>query len=93
VLEKAVSRLKGEYLGSKHEIGFDALKDYVWGERSGCSCADLGRELGITEEAAKKAVQRLRQRFAQLLREQIAETVNTPADLREELRYLSLMLG
>jgi RNA polymerase sigma-70 factor (ECF subfamily) len=88
VLGQALTRLKEEYTASKHGPGFQSLKDYVWGDRSGTSCVDLGRELGLSEEAAKKAVQRLRRRFAEILREQIAETVNTPAEVQEELRYL-----
>jgi RNA polymerase sigma factor (sigma-70 family) len=92
VLAQALSRLREEYASSKHGPGFEALKDYVWGERSGLSCAELGREIGMSEEAAKKAVQRMRQRFAQLLREQIAETVNTPSELEDEIRHLSTLL-
>jgi RNA polymerase sigma-70 factor (ECF subfamily) len=46
----------------------------------------------MSEEAAKKAVQRMRQRFAQLLRRQVAETVSTPAELEDELRHLSSLL-
>jgi len=92
VLAQALSRLREEYAASKHGPGFEALKDYVWGERSGLSCAELGREIGVSEEAAKKAVQRMRQRFTQLLREQIAETVSTPAELEDELRHLSSLL-
>jgi RNA polymerase sigma factor (sigma-70 family) len=92
VLEQALRRLREEYACSKHGSGFEPLKDYVWGERSGLSCAELGREIGLSEEAAKKAVQRMRQRFAQLLRQQIAETVSTPAELEDELRHLSSLL-
>ena len=92
VLAQALSRLRAEYGSSKYGPGFETLKDYVWGERSGVSCAELGRQLGMSEEAVKKAVQRLRQRFAQLLREQIAETVNTPAELEDEIRHLSTLL-
>jgi len=92
VLAQALSRLREEYRGSTHGPGFEALKDYVWGERSGLSCAELGREIGLSEEAAKKAVQRMRHRFAQLLRKQIAETVSTPAELEDELRHLSSLL-
>ena len=92
LLQQALRRLRAEYSSSKHAAGFDLLKDYVWGERNGCSCAEVGHELGIGEEAAKKAIQRLRQRFGQLLRELVAETVNTPADLEEELRYLSRLV-
>ena len=43
----------------------------------------------MSQEAAKKAVQRMRRRFGELLREQIAETVSTPAELEDELRHLS----
>jgi len=92
VLAQALTRLREEYASSKHGPSFEALKNYVWGERSGLSCAELGREIGMSEEAAKKAVQRMRQRFTRLLREQIAETVNTPAELEDELRHLSSLL-
>jgi RNA polymerase sigma factor (sigma-70 family) len=93
VLERALSRLRQEYSTTRHGPSFDALKEYVWGERSGTSCAELGREIGLSEEAAKKAVQRLRQRFGQHLRDQISETVTTPAELQEELLYLYSLLG
>src|SRR6516225_4423814 len=92
VLAQALSRLREEYAFTKHGPAFEALKDYIWGERSGLSCAQLGQEVGLSEEAAKKAVQRMRQRFAQLLREQIAETVSTPVELEDELRHLSGLL-
>jgi len=92
VLQRAVARLREESALTKHGPGFDALKGYVWGERSGVSCAELGRELGISEEAAKKTVQRMRRRFGELLRQQIAETVSTPTELEEELRYLASLL-
>jgi RNA polymerase sigma-70 factor (ECF subfamily) len=88
VMGKALSQLRAEYASNKYQPGFDALKEYVWGERSGLTCAQLGRELGLSEEAAKKAVQRMRQRFRQILREQVAETVTSPAELEDELRYL-----
>jgi RNA polymerase sigma-70 factor (ECF subfamily) len=92
VLAQALVRLREEYASNKHGPSFEALKDYVWGERSGLSCAALGRELGMSEEGVKKAVQRMRHRFAQLLRQQIAETVNTPAELEDEIRHLSSLL-
>jgi RNA polymerase sigma-70 factor (ECF subfamily) len=92
VLAQALSRLRAEYASSKYGPGFETLKDYVWGERSGVSCAELGRQLGMTEEAVKKAVQRMRHRFGQLLREQVAETVSTPAELEDEIRHLSTLL-
>jgi len=93
VLDQTLSRLRQEYVATRRGPNFDALKEYVWGERSGLSCAQLGREIGLSEEAAKKAVQRMRRRLAQTLREQIAETVSTPTELQQELRFLATLLA
>jgi RNA polymerase sigma-70 factor (ECF subfamily) len=92
LLEAALKRLRQEYAATKHAAVFDALKAYVWGEQSVTSCAALAAELGVSEEAAKKVVQRLRQRYAQMVRAQIAETVGTPAELEDELRHFAAVL-
>jgi len=44
--------------------------------------------LGMTEGAVKTAVHRLRQRYGQLLRAQIAETVASPDEIDDEIRFL-----
>jgi RNA polymerase sigma-70 factor (ECF subfamily) len=46
----------------------------------------------MTENAVKQALHRLRQRYRQLLREEIAQTVATPAEIEDELRYLVAVL-
>jgi RNA polymerase sigma-70 factor (ECF subfamily) len=92
LLDDALKRLREEYDSSDRGALFDALKAYAWGEQANRTCADLGAQLGMSEESVKKAVQRLRQRFAQLVRLQIAGTVTTPADLEEELRHLAVVL-
>ena len=43
---------------------------------------------GMTEGAVKTAVHRLRKRYADLLRRQIAQTVHEPEQVEEEIRYL-----
>jgi RNA polymerase sigma-70 factor (ECF subfamily) len=48
----------------------------------------MAEQLGMTEAAVKVAVHRLRQRYGELLRAEIARTVATPAEVNEELRYL-----
>jgi RNA polymerase sigma-70 factor (ECF subfamily) len=92
VLENALARLRIEYNEGEKEHLFECLKGYVWGEDRARTCANLATDLGMSEEGVKKAVQRLRQRYAQLVRLQIAETVTTPADLEDELRHLSQVL-
>ena len=46
----------------------------------------------MTENAVKQAFHRLRQRYRQLLREEVAQTVATPADVEGELRELMIAL-
>jgi hypothetical protein len=57
------------------------------------SCAAVGAALGMTEAAVKKASQRLRQRFRELLLERIAATVDGPEAVAEEVRDLFAVLG
>ena len=55
--------------------------------------AEVAQEAGMTEEAVKKAAQRMRRRYHQLFREEIAQTVASPAEVDEELRHLCSVLG
>lgn len=57
--------------------------------------ADLGRELGMSVSAIKAAVRRLRLRYGELLREEIAQTVRTPTAsvIEDEFRHLMSMLA
>jgi len=56
------------------------------------SQAEIAREFGMTENAVKQAFHRLRQRYRQLLREEVAQTVATPAEIEDELRHLIVAL-
>jgi DNA-directed RNA polymerase specialized sigma24 family protein len=67
---------------------FDQLKPFLTGGDSEISYALLSAELGMSEGALKVAIHRLRRRFAQSLREEIARTVASPAQVEEEMRYL-----
>jgi len=57
------------------------------------SYADLGESLGTTEAALKMAVSRMRQRYAELLRHEIANTVSGPDEVEDELRALMAALS
>ena len=58
------------------------------GERPTETYAQLGARLGMSETAVKVTVHRLRQRYRELLREEIAHTVTRPDEIDEEMRYL-----
>jgi hypothetical protein len=57
------------------------------------SQADEARELDLSEGAVKVAVHRLRKRFRELVKAEIAQTVDSPAQIQEELRYLVEVLA
>ena len=55
--------------------------------------ANVAREMNLTEEAVKKSVQRLRKRYHQLFREEIAHTVGNAEEVEDELRHLCAVVG
>jgi RNA polymerase sigma-70 factor (ECF subfamily) len=65
---------------------FEALKGSLIGEEPARS--ETAARLGMTVGAVKVAVHRLRQRYRELLRAEIAETVSDPSDINDEMRYL-----
>lgn len=92
-IENALGRLRAEYAASGRGPLFDLLKDYVWGDQNALSLAAIAGRLELNEEAVKKSVQRLRQRFRDALRTEVAQTVATPDQIDEELRHLRAALS
>jgi RNA polymerase sigma factor (sigma-70 family) len=88
VLEQVLSRLKDEYVGEGNAALFDSLKELLPDEPGSPSQAEIATQLGMTENAVRQAFYRFRQRYQALLREEIANTVATPADIEDELRHL-----
>jgi RNA polymerase sigma factor (sigma-70 family) len=93
VLERVLSRLEAEFTEPRRQQRFKELQIFLLGEPKSLSFAEVGKRLGIKEGAVKVAVLRLRQRFEELLRAEIANTVSTPEEVDEELRYLFATLS
>jgi RNA polymerase sigma-70 factor (ECF subfamily) len=68
------------------------LKDFLGGE-VGVSYAEASTRLGTSEGALRVAVHRLRRRYREILREEIADTVADAEQIEEEIRQLFLSLG
>jgi RNA polymerase sigma factor (sigma-70 family) len=92
VLDNALRQLGEEYRGSAKGALFERLKDYQPGAASE-TYAQIGAELGMSEDAVKSAVQRLRRRHREILRANIAHTVDRPEEINEEIRYLIEVIG
>ena len=88
VLDRVFARLREESQRSANAPLLERLNTLLSDEPDRPSQAEIAREFGMTENAVKQAFHRLRQRYRQLLREEVAHTVATPAEIEEELRHL-----
>jgi len=88
VLDHALARLRAEFVGAGKEPLFEALKPFLTGDGKADSQADMAARCDMTEGAIKVAVHRLRRRYRELLREEIAQTVASPEEIDEEIRHL-----
>jgi RNA polymerase sigma-70 factor (ECF subfamily) len=88
VIEQAMTRLRERYLRSGKEDHFEEMKIFLSGEKRPVPYAEVAARLGITELAVKVAVHRLRKRFRDALREEIAQTVAESEQIDAELQAL-----
>ena len=93
LLDEVLRRLRSEYEQDGKAELFAALHPCLVGDRSSQPYADLAVRLGINEGTVKSAVHRLRQRYRQLLHDEIAQTVAEPGEVTEELHHLFAVLG
>ena len=82
LLERATDRLRRE------APNFEQLRAHLTGDEDAVPYRALAHQLGSTEGAVRVAVHRLRRRFGEVLREEIAATVLDPAEIDAELRFL-----
>jgi RNA polymerase sigma factor (sigma-70 family) len=93
LLERAMERLGESYAAAGRRVLFEQLKGFLLTEASGESYRQLAIPLKLGEGAVKVAVHRLRQRFREMVREEVSQTVTTPAEVDEELRCLMAALN
>jgi len=92
LMEQVLRRLKNEYDTAGNSELFDSLKQLLADEVEAPSRAEIGLRLGMTENAVRQALHRLRQRYQLLLREEISHTVAVASDVEDELRHLIAVL-
>lgn len=93
LLERAMERLAGEAAAKERRPQFELLKGFLTDAGSGPSYHEVAGLLKVGESAIKVAVHRLRRRFGELLRAEIAETVADPGGTDAEIRHLFSVLG
>ena len=92
VLDQVLVRLADEYRAAGNIQLFDRLQKSLTNEHDRATPAETAHELGMTDSAVRQASYRLRQRYRQVLREEIAHTVMAAGDIDDELRHLVAVL-
>jgi RNA polymerase sigma-70 factor (ECF subfamily) len=94
VLDLSLQQLKQEYAEAGKAAQFDALHGNLSGaDEAPRSFAEIGAQLGLSEDAARQAAHRMRTRFGDLLRQCVAQTVASPQDLEAEMKHLRAVLS
>jgi RNA polymerase sigma-70 factor (ECF subfamily) len=92
VLARGMQELERQYRERDREGLFDAIRGHLVGDEEAVPYVELARRTGLGEGALKVAVHRVRRRYRDLLRAEIAQTLENPSDADEELRYLASVL-
>jgi RNA polymerase sigma-70 factor (ECF subfamily) len=93
LMERAVARLRQEYVDDGKAELFDQLKDLQPGERGARTYVEIGAQFGLSETAVKSAVHRLRLRHRDVLRSEIANTIGSPSEVDAEIQHLMGVLS
>ena len=93
VVEQALRRLREECQSKQRLRLFDTLSAYLATDRSDVSYHNLATILGIAEPAVRKQLHNLRRRYRWLIREEVAQTVESPSDVEDEIRHLCATLA
>lgn len=88
VMDRAFASLRTEFERNGDVMRFEGLKGFLSNEGSSGDYLKAGSQLGISPAAVKVAVHRLRHRYGELLRQEIAHTVESPLEIENEMRYL-----
>ena len=88
VLDRVLGTLRDECAKAGKSAIFDQVRDLLGGDRSAGGYAAIADSLGTTEGAVKVHVHRLRRRYRDLLRAEIAATVSNESDIDDEIAYL-----
>ena len=92
LLDRVLGRLDSEMRRAGKAALFGRLSPALLGEAQATAYAEIASDLGMTEGAVKVAAHRLRGRYRDLLREEIARTVADPSEIDDEIRDLFLAL-
>ena len=92
MLETVLATVSREFAANSRAELFQVLEPHLWGDDTSTPYARIAEDLKMTVVAVRVTLHRLRQRFNELLRTEIGNTVESPADVDDELRHLRRIL-
>lgn len=93
LLDSVLAGLREEYTAEGKAVLFDGIQIYLSGDKGAVPYAEMAARLDLSESALKMSVLRMRRRFGELLRAEIANTVSQPDEIDEEIRCLFAAVG
>lgn len=93
ILEQAMSRLREEHTGGGKPDQFDLLVAYLLEDTRKVDYSNVAAQLGLSRNTVAAGIYRLRKRYRQLVRHEVAQTVGNPDDLEEEMQHLFTVLS
>lgn len=93
LLDRVLRRLEIEWVGAGRQSLWSQLRETLTSDRSSVPYAVIAERSGMSVGAVKVAVHRLRQRYRELLRDEIAQTVSEPGQVEAELKELFAALS
>jgi DNA-directed RNA polymerase specialized sigma24 family protein len=93
LLDRVLGGLSDEYARKGRGAQFERLKTFLTGDQDRGECRQVAEELGMSDAALRTAVHRLRHRYGELLRQEIAATVADAEEVDDEIRFLLAALG
>jgi RNA polymerase sigma-70 factor (ECF subfamily) len=88
LLDRTLQLLRDEFIKDGKTAQFAVLKPFLGGESESTSYADVAHQLHVSEGAARVIIHRLRRRYRDLLRQEIAQTVAHEEEVSDEIRGL-----
>lgn len=88
MLDLVLARLRDEYEFADKISQFESLSPFRSGDQTGAGYQSASETLQLSREAGRVAAHRMRKRYRQILREEIAHIIATPQEVDDEIRHL-----
>ncbi len=93
LVRAAVDRLAAEYEAAGKAKLFAVLRPFIIGDRGEVTYATAAQDAGLSESAVRTAIHRMRQRYGEIFRDEVTQTVTGPGEVEDEIRCLLAVMG